>query len=184
MTQQSYGLEYTDGYRRTVNLLLSRGVSEDNAQEAAQAAWARGWERRNQLRDPGKTLAWVNSIAMNYYRGRLLRETERQSLPELSTQPEVNVNAIDVYRMLCRCRALERQLLVRRYLLGWEINEIAERYGWSQTAVRIRLMRARRNLRRFFERRSPALASRHPDGVIRSESRAQMAHGAFASGSH
>jgi DNA-directed RNA polymerase specialized sigma24 family protein len=159
MTREEYGREYKDGYPRTVNLLLSRGVSEDSAREAAQAAWARGWERRDQLRDQEKALVWVNSIAMNYFRSRLRQETSSQKLPELSTLPQITPVAIDIHRMLKRCKIGEQQLLTMRYLLGWEICEIAKQHGWSETAVRIRLMRARRNLRRFFEARPVGVRS-------------------------
>jgi len=157
MTREEYGIKYKNGYLRTVNLLLSKGVPEDQAREAAQAAWARGWERRDQLRDPEKTLVWVNSIAMNHYRSGLRKETINEDLSQLPTLPQINFAAIDVHRMLSQCSSGERQLLAKRYLLGWEISEIAQQYGLSETAVRIRLMRARRSLQRLVERRSPEI---------------------------
>jgi DNA-directed RNA polymerase specialized sigma24 family protein len=53
MTQEGYGQAYQQGFGRTVRLLRSRGASMDNAEDAAQAAWLRGWQKIDQLRDEG-----------------------------------------------------------------------------------------------------------------------------------
>jgi hypothetical protein len=45
MTREEYGTAYQKGYNLTVRFLVSRGLSYDSAQETAQAAWAKGWER-------------------------------------------------------------------------------------------------------------------------------------------
>ena len=52
MTREEYGAAYKKGYNLTVRFLVSRGLSYDSAQETAQAAWVKGWERLGQLRDP------------------------------------------------------------------------------------------------------------------------------------
>src|SRR5580693_7469808 len=46
MTAEEYGSAYKKGYVRTVRLLVTKGLSWDGAQEAAQAAWVKGWEKR------------------------------------------------------------------------------------------------------------------------------------------
>src|SRR5258708_1036554 len=48
MTVEAYGQAYQRGFDRTIRLLLSRGARSECAKEAAQAAWAKGWERINQ----------------------------------------------------------------------------------------------------------------------------------------
>ncbi len=45
MTREEYGAAYKKGYNLTVRFLVSRGLSYDSAQETAQAAWVKGWER-------------------------------------------------------------------------------------------------------------------------------------------
>ena len=52
MTKEEYGKAYQRGFNLTVRFLVSRGLSYDAALDTAQAAWAKGWERREQLRDP------------------------------------------------------------------------------------------------------------------------------------
>jgi RNA polymerase sigma factor (sigma-70 family) len=144
MTTEEYGSAYQKGYSLTVRFLVSRGLSYDSAQETAQAAWAKGWERLSQLRDRNMVLTWMNSIALNIHRSYVRREPLLLALPELSTPPKVNLAAIDVRRILKRCKVNDRMVLQRHYLEGYKVQEIAHSHGWTETAVRIRLLRARR----------------------------------------
>ena len=158
MTRDEYGGAYQDGFNLTVRFLVSRGLSYDTAQETAQAAWAKGWERLGQLRDPRMVLTWMNSIALNIHRSFVRREPLLQSLPELPTAPKVNLAAIDVGRILSSCRHKDRLVLQRHYLDGCKVQEIAEQHGWSETAVRIRLLRARRSVSKRLGRKVRGLA--------------------------
>ncbi|MCC7496139.1 MAG: hypothetical protein IT160_01090 [Bryobacterales bacterium] len=144
MTQDEYGTAYKSGFNLTIRFLVSKGVPYDTARETAQAAWVKGWERLAQLRNPSMILTWMNSIALNIHRSYLRREPQQQPLPELSTAPRVNLAAIDVGRMLKCCKQNDRLVLEWHYLEGYKVQEIARRQGWTETAVRIRLLRARR----------------------------------------
>jgi DNA-directed RNA polymerase specialized sigma24 family protein len=149
MTRSAYGQAYQAGFERTVRFLISRGAATDGAQEAAQAAWVRGWERLNQLRDDDVLLTWVNTIALNIY--RRVRHTEdrfNQPLPTLYSRLRIDLAAIDVARILRFCRPRERRLLELQ-MQGVTAKEIARRNGVTETAIRIRLMRARRTARAF-----------------------------------
>src|SRR5271154_6222979 len=147
VTREGYGQAYQKGYELTVRFLLSRGAWRDNASEVAQAAWARGWERLDQLRNESLVLTWVNTIALNLYRGVLRREPPNPLSPELRDMTEeINLAAIDVARVFALCRPHQRDLL-EQCMNGATTREIAERHGVSETAVRIRLLRTRRHLR-------------------------------------
>jgi RNA polymerase sigma factor (sigma-70 family) len=150
MTQEEYGSAYNKGYHLTVRFLVSRGLSYDSAQETAQAAWVKGWERLGQLRDSSMVLTWMNSIALNIHRSYLRREPFLQALPELPSPPKINLAAIDVRRMLKACKHNDRLVLQRHYLEGYKVQEIARAHGWTETAVRIRLLRARRAVGKRF----------------------------------
>ena len=150
MTCEEYGNAYKKGYNLTVRFLVSRGLSYDGAQETAQAAWAKGWERLSQLRDSNMVLTWMNSIALNIHRSCMRREPFLQTLPEISTPPKVNLAAIDVRRILKTCKQNDRMVLQRHYLEGYKVREIARAHGWTETAVRIRLLRARRAVGKRF----------------------------------
>jgi RNA polymerase sigma factor (sigma-70 family) len=152
MTTEEYGRAYQKGFNLTVRFLVSRGLSYDSALDTAQAAWAKGWERREQLREPSLVLTWTNSIALNIHRTYLRREPQTQTLPDLQAPPRMNVAAIDVKRILNSCKPNDRIVLEGHYIEGYKVQEIAQKNGWSETAVRIRLLRARRSVEKRLNR--------------------------------
>ncbi len=153
MTTDGYGQAYQRGFEVTVRFLLSRGLQRDNASEVAQAAWVRGWERLNQLHDEALVVAWVNTIALNVYRRVLRREPLNLTPSKLRDKTAViDVAAIDMARVLEFCRPRDRTLL-EQCLRGATTAEIAREHGVSVTAIRVRLLRARRHARNRVERR-------------------------------
>lgn len=144
MTKEEYGYAYPIGYDRTTRFLVSRGLSWDAAQETAQAAWVKGLGKLHQLRDPEMVLTWVNTIALNLYRTSLRSEPLFNELPEMLAMPSLNLTAIDLRRVLRTCKKNDRAVLQHHYLEGYKVREIAQANGCSETAVRIRLFRARR----------------------------------------
>jgi DNA-directed RNA polymerase specialized sigma24 family protein len=100
-------------------------------------------------------LTWMNSIALNIHRSYIRREPLLQTLPEISAQPKINLAAIDVRRILKTCKTNDRMVLQRLYLEGFKVQEIAQQQGWTETAVRIRLLRARRTVGKRLGRKYP-----------------------------
>jgi DNA-directed RNA polymerase specialized sigma24 family protein len=161
MTREEYGQAYERGFDLTVRFLLSRGVHpSDRAADAAQAAWTRGWEKLGQLRNPGLVITWINTIALNVYRRRIRREPFLQLLPDVKSKPGIDMAAIEVGRILENCRPTERRLLEQQ-LSGATVEEMALQHGVSETAVRIRLHRARRAARMRVETGSARKPERH-----------------------
>jgi RNA polymerase sigma factor (sigma-70 family) len=152
MTREGYGQAYQRGYDLTVRFLISRGVPRDKARDIAQAAWVKGWERLNQLRNENMVTTWVNAIALNVHRSVLRSEKTYQSLPEVYTGSEVNLAAIDLNRILKFCPPRDRALLELQ-MQGDTAEEIARKQGVTETAIRIRLLRARRAARNRAERK-------------------------------
>jgi RNA polymerase sigma factor (sigma-70 family) len=144
MTTEEYGSAYKNGLVRTVRLLVARGLSWDAAQETAQAAWVRGWEKRGQLRDANTVMKWINTIALNMYRTSLRREPFLQDVPEVPAPPERHLAAIDVQLILEICKKKDRIILQSYYLEDCKSEEIALAQGVSVAAIRLRLLRARR----------------------------------------
>jgi DNA-directed RNA polymerase specialized sigma24 family protein len=149
MTSNGYGQAYESGFERTVRFLISRGAQGDRAQEIAQAAWVHGLESLCQLRDDNLVIAWVNTIALNTF--RRLRRRETAMLPlniagRYSVGVVVDLSTIDLQRALSACRPTERALL-EKHMCGVSTKEIASDEGVSETAIRIRLHRARRSAR-------------------------------------
>jgi len=146
MTQEGYGQAYQRGFDLTFRFLQSRGVPRESAREVTQAAWAKGWERLGQLRNEELVITWVNTIALNVYRRVRRHEDSWHVLHDVSTRPGINLAAIDMARILKICCPGDRALLEQQ-MKGLTPAEIARMRGIPESAIRVRLMRARRAAR-------------------------------------
>jgi RNA polymerase sigma factor (sigma-70 family) len=145
MESHTYGLAFETGYGATRRFLLAHGAAVEDAEEIAQAAWVRGWEYRDQLRDPGMVGYWVNSIARNLYRARF-RGPLPAPLEGLNPSYAMDLEALELHLLLDRCPRRERSLLERN-LEGYSAEEIAREAGITPTGIRVRLLRIRNMLR-------------------------------------
>jgi RNA polymerase sigma-70 factor (ECF subfamily) len=154
ITDEEFANAYRNGYQLTVRFLLGRGVPGWRAEETAQAAWARGWERRDNLRDSRVVVAWVNTIALNIFRNWYRKRKEDAELPQDVAQPPRSGSAkVDVELSLSCCGEEDRKLLREYYMEGYSSAELAKRRKCSPVAVRVRLMRARRSIQAGLEER-------------------------------
>jgi RNA polymerase sigma factor (sigma-70 family) len=145
MQRNDYAQAFEAGYSVTRRFLLSRGAPLEEAEEIAQAAWVRGWEYRDQLRDPGLVSYWVNSIARNLFRARF-RDPVQTEIEDNNAVYTLDVDAIEVLRLLDRCSQRDRALL-EQSLEGYSAEEIARMEGITPTGIRVRLLRIRNALR-------------------------------------
>ncbi len=147
ITLAQFEAAYRSSFSRTVNRLAARGVSRETAEDLAQAAWARGWEYREQLRNPSLVSWWVGSIARNLlfiaYRGR--KPTEQ--LTETCATISPDWKPLLVERLLRDLPMADRDLLVETYAFGSTSYELGPKMGVSATAIRVRLNRLRKTLR-------------------------------------
>jgi len=145
MERNIFGEAFESGYTATRRFLLAHGAPMEDAEEIAQAAWARGWEYRDQLRDPGMVGYWVNSIARNLYRARF-RAPLTMPMDGLNPSYSMDLDRIELKRLLDRCPRRDRSLLERN-LAGYSAEEIAREAGITSTGIRVRLLRIRQMLR-------------------------------------
>ncbi len=146
MKRDDFAGAFESGFGATRRFLLAIGAHMEEAEEIAQAAWARGWEHREQLRDPGLIGFWVNSIARNLLRARY-RRPSMASLEDLHPSYTMNmVASIDLRRLLDGCPQRDRDL-VEQSLEGYSAEEIARTTGITSTGIRVRLLRIRQSLR-------------------------------------
>jgi RNA polymerase sigma factor (sigma-70 family) len=145
MLRKDYAEAFETGYSSTRRFLLSRGAPLEEAEEIAQAAWARGWEFRDQLRDPSLVSFWVNSIARNLFRARF-RAPIQTEIEDNNAMYTLDMGAIELGRMLDRCPRRDRELL-KQSLEGYSAEEIARSEGITPTGIRVRLLRVRNALR-------------------------------------
>jgi RNA polymerase sigma-70 factor (ECF subfamily) len=147
ISRKEFGKAYETGRRQTENFLISRGLNEDQAREKAQAAWAKGWERRYQLKEKEKALSWINTIALNLYRSSIRKDSLHEPVGEIPVPSQISLSALDLENMLNQCRESEHRILKLRYIQGYKTRELAKRFGCSETAVRVKLFRARKSLK-------------------------------------
>jgi RNA polymerase sigma factor (sigma-70 family) len=146
MKRTEYAVAFQNGYGATRRFLLSRGAALDEAEEIAQAAWVRGWEYKDQLRDPTLVGYWVNSIARNLYRARF-RTAPMAPLDGVDPSYMMCLeDQIEVRRILDRCPKRDRELL-EKSLEGYSAEEIAQTEGISSTGIRVRMLRIRQSVR-------------------------------------
>lgn len=155
---------YAKGFPITVRFLRSLGIEEARAEEMAQAAWARGWEKRASLEQQERLIPWINTIALNLFRGWFRRSKRDDELPMHLESAALNTNdRLDIEKGLQACGPRERTLLTERYMEGYSSLEMAARHGMNATTVRVQLMRAKKKIRKLLEgggrRTRPAMAS-------------------------
>jgi RNA polymerase sigma-70 factor (ECF subfamily) len=162
MTTSDYAQAYENGFQKTVRFLLSRGVEPSTAEESAQAAWARGWEKRKHLKEAGRVVQWVNTIALNIFRGRYRKESREEELPlhEFSVSPDNTTARVDLNKSAETCSASDWRLLKAHYVAGYSSNEIAEQTGLNPVTVRVRISRAKSKLKVFLSTESPEMRDR------------------------
>lgn len=157
MNDNSYAQAYTNGLDRTIRFIISRGANREVAEETAQMAWVRAWERLHQLKDESTILAWVNTIALNLYRRSFRRHLSFVNLEDMPVPAGLNLAGIDLERVISKCRPGDQRILIQQRE-GLSVKEIAEVEGITDTAVRLRAMRARRSARAFIRVNLPVAA--------------------------
>jgi RNA polymerase sigma-70 factor (ECF subfamily) len=157
------------------NFLLARVRSAEDAEDIAQEAFVRAWQRIDTYDPRWRFSTWLFSLARNLAatRQRLSRATPEGD----DALARVGVHA-DPARQLAdteeresiwatAARVLDedqRSALWLRYADGLAVQEVAEILGRSSVSVRVMLHRARAKLARHFgaaasERREPARVS-------------------------
>ncbi len=138
-----------EGNRARVEAVVSRMVHED-AEDIVQEALLRAYLSLSQLRDPERFNAWLCGIAMNLAKMRLRRRAlERRVLAGTSLDGgseerellRLVRDAVDVLPVG------QREVVLMHYVDDLSCEEIAALRGSSPGAVRVRLHRARQQLR-------------------------------------
>jgi len=147
ISRDDYAEAYKEGYGRTVRFLAANGAPLELAEEVAQAAWVRGWERLGQLRQVQALGYWINTIARNILRNSYrLRQSSTELLESTLVSNPLESEGLDAQRVFAWCSDGERVLLERYYLEGFTSQELAGEMGLSAVGVRVRLLRLKRDL--------------------------------------
>ncbi|HET9199884.1 MAG TPA: sigma-70 family RNA polymerase sigma factor [Dehalococcoidia bacterium] len=142
--------------------VLTASMPAPIAEEAAQEAWARAYERINSLDRPQAFFAWLSTIARNYARDHhratgsenLSLGDDHDWIPEPAPGPDTVVEQDEDRRLAARALQRlpdkQRAALLLRNLQGRSYVSIAGRLGLSVSATETLLHRARSNFQREY----------------------------------
>jgi len=145
-----------------VTAVVARLVG-DEAEDVVQEAVLRAYLALSQLRERERFTSWLCGIALNVAKTRLRRAAiERQVLAALgqcaeSREIEPLLDVRDAVELL---PAGQREAVLLHYIDGLSCDEVAAVLGSTAGAVRVRLHRARAELRRQLVPEAPAVLRR------------------------
>jgi RNA polymerase sigma-70 factor (ECF subfamily) len=136
------------------------GNAED-ATDAAQEVFVRLFFERGKFAGRSRYSTWVHGIALrvclSFRRGRGRRQKHEQAAQERNVrderhiEPEYNVgDSLDLAAMLETLDEEERAMLILKYAEGYNHNELAEMFGVSVSACKMRIHRAVQKLKERF----------------------------------
>jgi RNA polymerase sigma-70 factor, ECF subfamily len=156
----------TASYRLLVG--IARGLTGDAelAEDLAQEACARAWERVQRDVATRSLEAWAATVVVNLSRSQLRRRrTRHAAAPELAHRARLDGPtadhgpgadlAVDVAHALRQLSHRQRQVTVLRFYVGLDVAEIAEHLGIAEGTVKTALFRARATLRPLLADRTP-----------------------------
>lgn len=144
---------------------LARAMLGDReeAEDVTQEALLRAYLGLAELRDPARFGAWLSGIAANVARMRL-RERRRAGPAHAADGEEPELE--EVQAALASLPASTRELVLMRYVDGLSSAEIGAALGRSPGAVRVRLHRARAQLRQHLTRREMGMVEASLEDVL------------------
>ena len=127
----------------------------DEAEEVAQEAFLRAWQKLGSLNDPASFGPWLRTIARNL---ALDRSRSPRPVPLPDNLPEINSGSDSDQRITDLLAAVEtldeefREVIYRKHFGQQSGREIAEQLGIAEGTVRSRLSRAYARLRETIQR--------------------------------
>jgi RNA polymerase sigma-70 factor, ECF subfamily len=143
-------------------LASARRVTGDPAlaEDAAQEAFLRAFRALGRYRLRSSFRAWIRTIAIRCAIDLVRRRRPESRLPESAagdSSAESRHEDADLLRAaLAQLSPMDRDIMIAREIEGASDGEIARRLDMSVSAIRVRMHRARRRIRRQFEREARA----------------------------
>ena len=152
-------------HRYLARFCRNLAAADEEGQDLYQQAILKALERRDSLRHPDRFRQWVCSIIVNEHRN-LCRKRRLRRLFLLSARQENNhsgrprtepysgfpdvAQTVRLRRCLARLSAKKREALILFEVEGFSLADVAEIQDCSIVAIKKRVSRARRELRKTF----------------------------------
>jgi len=134
-------------HRRALRLCGDREAAADITQDTL----TRAWRHLHQLRDDKAAIGWLMMILRREYartwerRAFTYLEIDLDELPDAAG--DATMDPRDVHRALDALPEKYRDPLVRYYIEGYNVNEIAQSMGTNPSTVSTLMFRARKQMR-------------------------------------
>lgn len=171
--EQTFTHVYEAHYHAVLAYFLRRGVSAEDAADAAAETFAVAWRRSDQLPE-GDPRPWLYGVARrvlaNQHRAERRRAALRNVLQHTARGEEDSDGAgADLLSALDRMSVSDRELLILTAWEGLAPREIAQSLEVPTSIVSVRLFRARRRLRAQMARRPPQTPAARGSAPLTSE---------------
>jgi RNA polymerase sigma-70 factor (ECF subfamily) len=141
-------------HRQLEKFILSMTRDRDDAHDLMQDTILIAWQRMDTLRDPAAFKTYLYTIASNRFKRRFVREKyfgvfSEELQDQLSTSdpsPERSTDASLVREALQRLPWKYREAIILYEINDLSIEEVRRIQGGTTSAVKVRLLRARRLL--------------------------------------
>lgn len=140
---------------------LCAGWSPDDAEDVLQQALLNGLEGFDSLNDAGKFRSWFfkiitrtfySSVRRHFWKKFIPMDKIHSDIPEIYPRSELNEDRLIISSALSRLSPKERTAILLYEIAGFSIEEIRQMQNEkSVSAVKSRLSRARKKLRRYIE---------------------------------
>lgn len=157
MSDVDWNMLFSDAelHKRLKYYLLSSVKNGDTAEELCQEVLAKGWEKRNSLKDVSKLDAWLFSIArnvlMDYYRHvGIIVDDEAEELLHVSHSEDMAQRA-DLEDALEKLPEIQKQVIVMRFYNNCSIQEVADALGKTPQSIKMIQYRAIKSMREFMK---------------------------------
>jgi len=151
-------------YKDAVNYCraLCAGWSPDDAEDVLQQALLNGLEGFDSLNDTGKFRSWFfkiitrtfySSVRRHFWKKFIPMDKIQSDIPEIYPRSELNEDRLIISSALSRLNSKERTAILLYEIAGFSIEEIRQiQNEKSASAVKSRLSRTRKKLRRYSEK--------------------------------
>ena len=138
-------IKYSDTLYKVCIVIL---CNEHDVQDAIQDTFCRYLEKKPEFRDEEHEKAWLIRVATNICLD-MIRFRIRH--PKVSIDEVENTLAapeqIEIFKELLKLPVKQKTVIYLHYVEGYQIKEIADILGITESAVKVRLLRGRKQMR-------------------------------------
>jgi len=141
---------YQGSRQRVVAFLYAMSGDRGDAQDAAQEAYVRAWQRWSTISQYEDPEAWVRKVGYNLCASRFRKARGRlAAYRRHGTEAPVAPPSVDTVVLIAALKQLpvrEREVIVLHHLLDMSVAEVAAQTGTPANTIKSQLVRGRRAL--------------------------------------